>query len=219
MKILLVDDHALFRQGLLLLLGKLPRDHEFIEATSCEEAFSLADPHPELGLILLDVSLPGLNGLDGLARFRAHWPKTPVVLLSANEQRRTIVDGIRRGARGFIPKSANAEIVLGALQVVLAGGTYVPAVGITDSYAPIGESTLLYLTARQQEVLALLVEGHSNREIGEALDMRVNTVRTHVAAILRALGVADREEAAQAAISLGLVRDKRRRAAPAPHDD
>lgn len=203
MKFLLVDDHALFRHGLLLLLTKLPGEHEFLEADNCPAAFTLAAAHANIDLILLDLALPGMNGLDGLARLRELCPTTPVVLLSANENSHIIVDGLRRGAQGFIPKSSGPDTMVAAIQVILAGGTYVPSVGMAPRAAEPDENRAL--TARQREVLEMLVQGLSNKEISDALDMRVNTVRVHVAAILKILGVENRNDAARAALSLGLV--------------
>lgn len=203
MKFLLVDDHALFRHGLLLLLSRFPGEHEFLEAEDCAAAFAEAAAHADIDLVLLDLALPGMNGLDGLVRLRALCPGTPVVLLSANENANIIVDGVRRGAHGFIPKSSSPEVMAAALQVVLAGGTYLPAIGVT-SHAPVPDERCV-LTARQREVLALLVRNLSNKEISEALGMRVNTVRVHVAAILRILGVENRNDAARTALSQGLV--------------
>lgn len=203
MRFLLVDDHTLFRHGLLLLLSTLPGEHEFFEAESCEAAFAEAVAHEGIDLILLDLALPGMNGLDGLLRLRELCPSTPVVLLSANENSHVIVDGLRRGAQGFIPKSSSPELMAAALQVILAGGTYVPAIGIAGRATPSDESKVL--TARQREVLALLVRKLSNKEIAEALGMRVNTVRVHVAAILKILDVENRNDAARAALGLRLV--------------
>ncbi|MFZ2854034.1 MAG: response regulator transcription factor [Rhodocyclaceae bacterium] len=203
MKFLLVDDHALFRHGLLLLLSRLPGEHVFLEAENCEAAFAEAADHADIDLILLDLALPGMNGLDGLVRFRELCPTTPVVLLSANENSHIIVDGLRRGAHGFIPKSSSPEVMAAALQVVLAGGTYLPAIGVMSPATVPDERCAL--TARQREVLALLVRELSNKEISEALGMRVNTVRVHVAAILRILDVENRNDAARTALSQGLV--------------
>jgi two-component system nitrate/nitrite response regulator NarL len=201
MKFLLVDDHALFRHGLLLLLSKLPDTHEFVEAENCEAAFAAAAAHADLDLILLDLALPGMNGLDGLVRLRQLRPAAPVVLLSANDSAHIIVDGLRRGARGFIPKSSSPDVMMAALQVILAGGTYVPAAGIARRTEPEDSRAL---TARQREVLELLARNRTNKEIAEELGMRVNTVRVHVAAILKALGVENRNEAARVALGLGL---------------
>lgn len=202
MKFLLIDDHALFRHGLLLLLAQLDGAHEFLEAENCEAALAEATAHGDIDLILLDLALPGMNGLDGLVRLRELHPATPIVLLSANDNPQIIVEGIRRGAQGFVPKSSSPKVMTAALQVILAGGTYVPASSV---FNPPASEESAALTARQREVLALLAQNMSNKEVAATLGMRVNTVRVHVAAILRALGVEDRNEAVRAALGLGLV--------------
>lgn len=202
MRFLLIDDHALFRHGLLLLLTKLPGDNAFVEVESCEAAFTEAGTRSDIDLILLDLALPGMNGLDGLVQLRQLCPTTPIVLLSANENSQTIVEGIRRGAQGFIPKSCSPEVMLAAIQVVLAGGTYMPVLGLGNAPATEDDSEL---TVRQREVLELLARNMSNKEIAEELGMRVNTVRVHVAAILKALDVENRNDAVRAAFGLGLV--------------
>lgn len=203
MKFLLVDDHALFRHGLLSLLARLPGEHEFLEAENCEAAFTAVAVHQDIDLILLDLALPGMNGLDGLVRLRGLCPATPVVLLSAKENSNIIVDGLRRGAQGFIPKSSSPAVMAEALQIILAGGTYVPTTGMAGRATDDDEGRVL--TARQREVLELLVRDRSNKEIADALGMRVNTVRVHVAAILKALGVENRVDAARVAFSQGMA--------------
>lgn len=207
MKFLLIDDHALYRRGLLFLLGQLPGEHQFLESDNCEDAFAKASAQKDIDLILLDLALPGMNGLDGLVRFRGLCPTTPIVLMSGNENSQLIVDGMRRGARGFIPKSASPEVMTAALQLVLAGGTYVPVQGVLRDMSPIEERRSL--TERQREVLDLIALDLSNKEIATRLGMRVNTVRVHVAAILDALGVNNRVEAARVGRMQGLVTDDR----------
>jgi two-component system nitrate/nitrite response regulator NarL len=200
MKFLLVEDHAVFRYGLAKLLATLPGSHEFLESETCETAFTDLAQHKDIDLILLDLALPGLNGLDGLVRFRKLCPTTPIVLLSANENPQFVVNGMRRGAQGFIPKSASPDVLIHAIQLVLAGGTYVPAATILPNTRPSNEKVTL--TARQREVLNLLSRNLSNKEIAEALGMRVNTVRVHLAAIFKTLGVENRVDAARAALNL-----------------
>jgi len=206
-KFLLIDDHALFRRGLLFLLDQLPGEHLFLESDNCEDAFVKASCHEDISMILLDLALPGINGLDGVLRFRNICPTTPIVLMSGNEKTQFIVDGIRRGAKGFIPKSATPEVMMAALQLVLAGGTYVPLQGVMQGISQAEERRSL--TERQGEVLALIAEDLSNKEIATQLGMRVNTVRVHVAAILDALGVSNRVEAAQVARMQGLISNGR----------
>jgi two-component system nitrate/nitrite response regulator NarL len=203
MKFLLVEDHALFRQGMLLLVqDRFPGNHEFLESESCEAGFSLAAAHGDIDVILLDLALPGTNGLEGIVRFQQLCVNARIVLLSANDNSNFIVEGMRRGARGFIPKSASPEVVIAALQIVLGGGTYVPAAGVAREPKPGDDARPL--TERQREVLQLLLHGKSNKEIADALGMRVNTVRVHVTAILKSLGVSNRSEAARTAFRVGL---------------
>lgn len=203
MKFLLVDDHALYRQGLLLLLTRIPGEHVFLEAENCDAAVRLLYEHADIDVILLDLALPGMSGLDGLHRLRTLCPDTPIALVSANENAQLIRQSLQHGAHGFIPKSLNPNAMLAAVQVILSGGTFAPAQSVfvheTTSASPAS------LTARQLEVLQLLVKQLSNKEIATALGMRVNTVRVHVAAILKALSVENRSEAALAAMTLGLV--------------
>jgi two-component system nitrate/nitrite response regulator NarL len=202
MKFLLVDDHALYRHGLRQLLSRFEGEHVFVEVEHCAAALSEAAGHGDFDLILLDLALPDLNGLDGLVRLRALCPATPVVLMSANEGSAIILDGLRRGAQGFIPKSSSVDEMTAALQRVLEGGIYVPRNGMAGRAEPACENRSL--TARQREVLALLVKNRSNKEIAAALDMRVNTVRVHVAAILKILDVENRNDAARVALGMGV---------------
>lgn len=207
MKFLLIEDHALYRRGLLFLLEQLPGEHQFLESDNCEDAFAKVSAQKDIDLILLDLALPGMNGLDGLLRLRTLCPTTPIVLLSANENSELIVDGLRRGAKGFIPKSSSPEVMTAALQVVLAGGTYLPLQGVLPDTPSVKESR--HLTERQREVLALIAKDYSNKEIATQLGMRVNTVRVHVAAILDILDVSNRVEAARKAAVLGLASNDR----------
>lgn len=205
MKFLLIDDHALYRRGLLFLLEQLPGEHQFLESDNCEDALAKASAHKDIDLILLDLGLPGMNGLDGLLQFKNICPTTLIVLISGNEKSLLIVDGMKRGASGFIPKSATPEVIKAALQVILAGGTYVPIQGVLQDTSLSEE--IRSLTVRQKEVLSLIARDFANKEIATQLGMRVNTVRVHVAAILDALGVSNRQEAARVARIKGLVVD------------
>ena len=151
------------------------------------------------------VALPGLDGMDGIALLRDAAPATPIVVLSATENAVTIRQAINRGAKGYIPKSSGKDIILNALRLVLSGGVYLPAkillteVSITSNPGS--------LTPRQVDVLQLLAQGKSNKEVADKLKLTENTVRTHVAAILKRLGVKNRTEAGVAAVAQGLLRD------------
>ena len=202
MDILLIDDHPLFRAGIASVIDDLDAAVRIIEAGSCEQALGMLERGAEFSLILLDLALPGMDGMTGLAKLRDASPATPVVVLSATEDSRRIRQAIGAGAKGYIPKSASRQIILSALRLVLSGGVYLPQ-NVLESPAPVvtdGE-----LTVRQRDVLRWLARGKSNKEIADALGMAENTVRVHVAAILKYLDVRNRAEAVFAAISRGLV--------------
>ncbi len=194
-KILIVDDHALFRAGLRLLLGRLADDVRVFEAESVESGLALGERHGDLDLILLDVNFPGSHGLDGLAGFRRRFPASAVVLLSGTDAADAAAEGRARGAQGFIAKSVSAERMLEALRRVLDGELWFPGEALARP--------AIYLTPRQVDVLSCLGQGRSNKEIARNLGMSENTVRTHIAGIFRALGVNSRTEAAIAARKSG----------------
>ena len=207
MKILLVDDHPLFMEGMRGILHKLEKDVSIHTTGSCEEALSLID-NDDFDLVLLDINLPGISGLDGLQQIRHQLPATPLIVMSASEDRNKVLQAIERGAKGFIPKSSTPDIIITALQLVLSGGVYLPMAvldTVNSSQSKVNNTAGPNLTARQIEVLKLLAEGHSNKLIGRHLSMAENTVRVHVSAILRFLDVSNRTEAGFAASRMGLL--------------
>jgi DNA-binding NarL/FixJ family response regulator len=206
-KILVADDHAMFRDGLRYALASLDDDVEILEAKDCAEALALVGSHPDLDLVLLDLAMPGMDGLAGLHALRARRPAVPVVILSGSEEPADARRALDRGAMGFIPKSSSSSVMLGALRLVLSGGVYLPPAflehfqtGRTLSGAPSIET--LGLTPRQHDVLRLLGKGQSNKEIARVLGLAVGTVKLHISAILRALGVGSRTRAVIAAARL-----------------
>lgn len=212
MKILMIDDHALFRDGLLLVLEGLNTDIETFEAGSYESAKEIMDEHNNLDLILLDLGLPGISYLDALLAIRQQSPDSLIVVLSGTEDYRMVEQALQHGARGYIPKSSPAKIMLNALQLVIAGGIYVPqqilqnkAIELDSQPANSG-STDHKLTARQCEVLHKLAEGKSNKQIGAVLNLTESTIRAHVAAILKAFNVSNRTHAVQHAMQNGWVK-------------
>lgn len=201
MNILLVDDHALFRGGFKLMLAKLwdapPR---VVEASSAEVGIAAAEQQ-DFDLIFLDLGLPGLEGIDGLRAFRRTCPITCIVVLSAVDGAEVVRQALLYGAQGYIPKSVSAEVMEDALQQILSGRVYVPT---NLPAADGGERLDDLLTTRQVEVLAELCAGRANREIADQLGMSDNTVRAHVSAIFRQLGVRSRTEAVLMAKRKGL---------------
>jgi DNA-binding NarL/FixJ family response regulator len=208
MKILLIDDHALVREGVATLLVKLAEQVDVLEAENCETALSmLNNVELELDLVLLDMQLPGLRGASAFKALRERLPSTPIVILSGSDTREKISDMLNLGAQGYIPKSSCSDILLNALRLVLAGGIYIPGeagpVGLSDQQKP--EPDIEKLTSRQLEVLGLICAGLSNKEIANQLSMAENTVRVHVASILKALHAKNRTDAMRLAIKFGLV--------------
>lgn len=209
MKILLVDDHPLFIEGMCGILQRLDDDAVVIQTSgSCEEALGLIEKDDDIDLLLLDLNLPGMSGLDGMQQLRHQLPATSIVLLSASEDRNKVLRAIELGAKGYIPKSSTPEIIITALQLVLSGGVYLPMAvldTINSSQAKTSNGNGHTLTLRQIEVLRLLAEGHPNKTIADQLHMAENTVRVHVSAILRFLGVSNRTEAGLVASRMGLL--------------
>ena len=208
MKVLLVDDHPLFIEGIRGVLLKLSEEVTIQTSGSCEEALALTENDDDIDLVLLDLNLPGISGLDGLHLLRHQLPATPIVLLSASEDRNKVLHAIEQGAKGYIPKSSSSDIIINALQLVLSGGVYLPMAvldTVNSQQAKTSNAEGHTLTPRQVEVLSLLAEGQSNKAIGNRLSMAENTVRVHVSAILRFLDVTNRTEAGVAASRMGLL--------------
>lgn len=213
MRILVVDDHPLIREALQQVLRALDAAVQLLEAASCADALSAGRANPDISLILLDLMLPDVNGFEGLRQLREEFPAIPVVVLSANEHPETVMRAIDGGAMGFIPKTSSSPLLVQALRLVFSGGIYLPpeilrkhpAAAPTDQLEPdLRDSREIGLTQRQSQVLALLLQGKPNKLICRQLNVAENTVKIHVAAILKALGVANRTQAVIAASKLRL---------------
>jgi DNA-binding NarL/FixJ family response regulator len=216
MKILVVDDHPLILEALRHVLKQLEAQVEVFDASTAEAGRKLAAEHEALDLVLLDLTLPGVDGFALLDEFRAEHPAMPVVVLSASERAEDVVRALDRGAMGFIPKSASSEVMLHALRLVLSGGVYVPASAIAHQESQASSAARprapgkltpadLGLTDRQGQVLALILQGLPNKLICRRLNLAEGTVKIHVAAILRALNVHNRTQAVIEASRLGLT--------------
>jgi DNA-binding NarL/FixJ family response regulator len=216
MKILVVDDHVLIRDALRGVLKELKGAADVLEASDCRQAMALiAENADDLGLVLLDLHLPDRDGFSALAEVRERYPTISVVVLSGQHDRGSVVKALDLGALGFIPKSGQREVMLSALQLIFAGGRYIPPEILTrdDSIAPppnppkgpvpLTSPADLGLTERQLDVLALMMQGKSNKAICRVLDLAEPTVKNHVTAILKALRVTNRTEAVIAVRELG----------------
>jgi len=216
MQILVVDDHPLILEALKQVLRDLEPDIEVVEARDAPQALEQVRLHPELSLVLLDLALPQLHGLELLPELRRAAAELPVVVLSATEDRETVLRAIRDGAMGFIPKTSRTEVLVAALRLVFSGGVYLPPSVFAGPMHAVCEPTVAGaarspreagLTERQSQVLALLVQGKSNKLICRALDLAEGTVKIHITAILRALNVTNRTEAVVAVSRMGLRLD------------
>ena len=217
MKILVVDDHHLIREGLRPLLDELQAGEpvQVFEAATLAAALEVAEREPDLDVALVDLGLPDARGFESISALRARHPGIPVVVMSGEDEPRTVRDALNHGAIGFIPKSSGPRVILGALRLVLAGGTYIPREAIDAAAGPAGEAApppgkgerarQLGLTGRQAQVLSLILAGKSNKAIGRELDLAEGTVKNHVAAVLRALEVTTRTQAVIAAAKLGIL--------------
>jgi DNA-binding NarL/FixJ family response regulator len=217
MKVLVIDDHVLIRDALRGVLKELNDDALIVEASDCRQAMRLLNEHPDIDLILLDLNLPDRNGFEVLADLRTRHPGISTVVLSGFNDRENVARALDVGALGFIPKSSTREVMLSAFRLIFSGGIYIPTdilvhPGTTPSQprrdtSETGSQSLsprdLGLTDRQVDVLALMMQGKSNKAICRALDLAEPTVKNHVTAILKALRVTNRTEAVIAVGALG----------------
>lgn len=213
MKFLVVDDHALVREGLRHVLESLDERVTVLEARNATEAYALVEQHADLDLVLLDLRLPGVDGYAAMQELHRRHNTLPVVILSGSEDTPSVVAALKMHAVGFIPKSSPREVMLQALRLVLSGGVYIPpqALGLAglgghgeSSNADTKSIDKPALTGRQAEVLGLIAQGKPNKLIASELNISEATVKAHVTDIMRALKVANRAQAAIAARRLGI---------------
>lgn len=195
-RILLIDDHAMFRSGLSMVIGAALPGTEISEAGSLHEAMNSAAD--EFNVVLLDIKLKGLNGLEGIGLLKRRWPLTPVLMLSSHDEPETVRLALARGAASFVSKAETAEKIVDEIGLVLQGHVH-------RAPSPAGDAIPRKLTPRQSEVLSLLSQGLSNKGIARRLLLSDNTVRRHMQDILEFFGVASRAEAVIAARRLGLI--------------
>lgn len=200
--LLLIDDHTLFRTGLRLIVQEHPSVGVISEAGSIAQACALELPGDagDVDLMLLDILMPGMSGLDGLRPLREAFPRARIVLVSASVAPDAVREARARGADGFLPKSASGDDILEAIGLVLSGQSCFPTAG-ASAQLPAKAA----LTARQLDVLRLLCMGKPNKVIARDLGLSENTVRVHVTAIFAQLGVDSRSAALLCAQRLGLV--------------
>ena len=201
MQVLIADDHSIVRSGLTHLVGELNEDARVDAATSFDQMNQLLGGGGPYDLIIMDLRMPGMNGLEDVEDLVRRVAPVPVVVFSMIDSPDEMRAVLSRGVRAFVPKSTDDVLVVNILRLVLAGGSYVPPVlgmpGMTSAPAakPQQPSVFDGMTRRQLEVLDLLAQGLSNQEIGTRLGLNLSTVKTHVTGVLKALGVGSRTQA------------------------
>ena len=201
-KLLIIDDHPLFRDGLAALLRQASMENLVTQASSAEDALNLADEQV-FDAVFMDLVMPGLCGEPAVREFARRHPDLPVIVLSSSENASDVRRVLNAGASGYIPKSATAQTVVSALRLVLSGNIYVPPLllgttaSASDRHAPDGPRSVSQLTDRQVDVLRYLKDGLSNKEISAQLGIAEKTVKVHIAAIFKTLNVVNRTQAAK----------------------
>jgi DNA-binding NarL/FixJ family response regulator len=201
MNLLVADDHALVRQGLLRLMADAHPGWQFDEAGTLDEALTILSAKP-VDLLVLDLNMPGMDRETSLHALREGYPETRIAILTGNEDRSVILECLSAGVHGYILKSDAVTQLVFAIESVLAGHVYVPPaltrlVHVPD-HVPHPASPpqrVAGFTPRQREVLALLAEGRSTKDIARRLDLGVGTVKVHLAGVYRVLGAQNRMEA------------------------
>jgi DNA-binding NarL/FixJ family response regulator len=220
LRVLIADDHPLFREGLRGLVSQLDDKITVVEAGSLPEAQQAVAQQGAFDLLLIDLRMPGMDGFEGIKILKKAAPNAPLVVISGFESKRNAEQSLEAGASGFIPKSAAINVTLNALKLVMLGEIYLPPSLI---YGPGGQeegepphpttpaprtfdpALLAPLTQRQYDVLALLGQGKSNKDIADTLGISEGTVKVHVGAILKVLGANNRTQAALMAIDAGIA--------------
>ncbi|GAA3957207.1 response regulator transcription factor [Allohahella marinimesophila] len=211
MNIIIADDHGLFRTGLMAALEDVYPQARLYEAASGQQVWQQLEHEPEIDLLLLDLQLPDVAGLDLLGQLQQRYPLVPVAILSGDDRPETMRRALAHEIQGYICKAGPTVVVIRAIQLILAGGSYFPhsllaARGDADSTIPIGTAgPAASLSRRQVEVLRLLAEGLRNKEICSRLSLSMGTIKTHCNSIYRDLNVRNRTEAARVAQDMSLV--------------
>jgi two-component system nitrate/nitrite response regulator NarL len=218
LKVLVIDDHPLVQEGVSAALESLADDVTVMAARDAEQGLATAAENPDLDLVLLDLALPGMSGFNLIGKLHERLPSLPVVVLSALEEPENVRHAINAGAMGFVPKSAATRVLIEVLQQVLEGNVTVPLAlqssgppvshalpGATGDSPAASEPDVALLTLRQLEVLSRVCQGKTNKQIATELGLSEKTVKAHVTAIFKVLGVVNRTQAVLVARRVGMI--------------
>lgn len=215
MKILLVEDHKLVRDALVAFLDHVRPDIDVQEAGNLGEGIEILTQEKDIELVLLDLSLPDIEGLDGIGILKKRFPKTPIVILSATSDKETILEAMKKGAEGYIPKNLSGRVMIRAMELVLAGEKFIPSAVMDENRGDVDPSGTIFqgrtglknlfvqLTLRQRQILELLVLGKTNKEIGSELGIKAITVGYHLKGLFRKLGAVNRTQVVATALQMG----------------
>lgn len=222
-EVLIADDHPLFRDALRRAVLRAIPDAGLHEADSVASVQSLIDAHPDADLLLLDLHMPGARGFSTLAYIRGRHPGLPIIVVSAHEESAVMRRAIAHGASGYIPKSVSIDVIVDAVLAVLDGDVWLPeSAGHMNSALPPGEAEIATriaeLTPQQFRVLSMIAEGLLNKQIAYEINVSEATVKAHMTAIMRKLGVGNRTQVALLANHLALDQDVMRAEAGSPPD-
>jgi len=216
MKVLVADDHALFRDGLKLQLNKIDAEAEVIESKDFAETFKVISENSDIDLVLLDLNMPGNGWEDALVELMDKLEEiTKIIVLSASENYADIKKVLDLGAVGYIPKGSDTKVLVNALKLVMEGGTYLPPAMLSANIGMTADSVIKEakkllpngksLTSRQLEVLNFLGEGLSNKQIAYEMNVSEATVKLHINALLRNLSANNRTQAVVTAQKMGFI--------------
>lgn len=203
LRIAIADDHPLIRAALASALATLAPDVQIVEAANHAETLALLAAEPSPDLLLMDLHMPGTQGIDGAREVRNRAPHVPLAIVSADDDPAAVRALVALGISGFIPKTDSAAVIASAVRLILAGGVYVPPSLVSERQAPSAarrdEAAAAGLTERQMDVIRLLARGLPNKAIARELGVSEGTVKVHLLAVFRVLDVRNRTAAVLAA--------------------